>query len=146
MMVRAPMPADRARWEDLYAGYAGFYNVPQTPGMRATVWGWINDPTCEVQGLLAVDSTGLAVGLAHFRAFRRPLSASTGGFLDDLFVDPAARGSGAAQALIAAVQAEGRLRGWTVIRWITAPGNARARSVYDQVAVATPWVTYDITL
>ena len=144
--VRAPTHADRAAWERLYAGYADFYKVVQTAEMRATVWQWIHDPACEVEGLVATDSAGQVSGLAHYRAFRRPLSASVGGFLDDLFVDPDARGSGAAQALIAAVKAEGQARGWSVIRWITAADNARARGVYDKLAVATPWVTYDIKL
>jgi ribosomal protein S18 acetylase RimI-like enzyme len=74
------------------------------------------------------------------------LSASTGGFLDDLFVDPHLRGSGAADALIAALRDIGAARGWTVIRWITAEDNYRARGVYDRVAMRTPWVTYDIKL
>ena len=92
----------RQDWEKLYAGYAAFYQVVQTPEMRATVWGWILDPSHEVEGLIAVDPSGRAVGLAHFRPFARPLAASVGGFLDDLFVAPQARGSGAAQALIEA--------------------------------------------
>lgn len=146
MKVRAPSATDRAAWERLYAGYADFYNVVQTAEMRAAVWGWIHDPTCEVEGFVATDSADQVIGLAHFRAFRRPLSASVGGFLDDLYVDPNARGSGAAQALIAAVRATGQERGWTVIRWITAADNARARAAYDKLAVATPWVTYDIRL
>ena len=74
------------------------------------------------------------------------MAAATGGFLDDLFVDPAHRGSGAARALIDAVAAEGRQRGWTVIRWITAEDNYRARGLYDQMADRTKWVTYDIKL
>ena len=78
--------------------------------------------------------------------FARPLSASTGGCLDDLFVTFAARGSGAAQALIAAVVDEGCRQSWTVLRWITAADNTRARAVYDRVAQAMPWVTYDIKL
>ena len=89
---------------------------------------------------------GRPVGLAHFRPFARPLAASIGGFLDDLFVAPEARGSGAAQALIEAVAARGRERGWTVIRWITAEDNYRGRSVYDRVAQKTKWLTYEIKL
>lgn len=144
--VRPLVARDREAWELLYAGYADFYKVAQTNEMRATVWAWIQDPTCEVEALVAQDNDGHLIGLAHFRSFRRPLSASTGGFLDDLFVAPQARGSGAAQALIAAVKAAGIERGWTVIRWITAADNARARTAYDKLAVATPWVTYDIKL
>ena len=48
-------------------------------------------------------------------------------------------------ALIDALASEGRARGWTVIRWITADDNHRARSVYDEFAVRTMWVTYDMT-
>ena len=144
--VRAIKTDDRAAWACLYAGYADFYKVTQTDAMRDTVWQWLHDPTCETEGFIAVDGAGKLLGLAHFRPFRRPLSASIGGFLDDLFVDPDARGSGAAQALIAAIKATGQARGWTVIRWITAADNARARAAYDKLATATAWVTYDIKL
>ena len=143
LVVRKPAPSDRAGWDHLYAGYAAFYRVDQTPAMRDTVWSWII--TGQIEARVAEGADGL-IGLAHFRAFRRPLSASVGGFLDDLFVDPAARGSGAAQALIDAVAAHGRAQGWSMIRWITADDNYRARSAYDRVADRTAWVTYDIKL
>ncbi len=145
MIIRKPTDADRAEWETLYAGYAAFYKVTQTPEMRATVWGWIHDPVQQTEGLVA-ELDGQLIGLTHFRPYSRPLSASIGGFLDDLFVDPAARGSGAAQALIDAVCDTGRARGWTVIRWITAEDNYRARGLYDRVADRTKWVTYDVKL
>ncbi len=143
--VRRPVAADRNAWDALYLGYAGHYRVDQTPAMRDVVWGWLMDPGHGTKGFVAV-SSGRPVGLAHFRAFARPLSATTGGYLDDLFVAPDARGTGVAGALIGAVADEGRARGWTVIRWITAADNGRARGVYDRVAQATPWVTYDIKL
>ncbi|WP_043836641.1 GNAT family N-acetyltransferase [Muricoccus aerilatus] len=141
----------RADWDRLYAGYAEFYGVTQTPEMRDRVWSWLHDPAHESCGLVAEDEAGRAVGLAHFRPFARPLSASTGGYLDDLFVDPQMRGPQmdgrrVADALIEAIAEEGRRRGWSVIRWITAESNARARAVYDRVAKLTPWRTYDIPL
>ena len=145
MLIRPPVAADRPEWERLYAGYAAFYKVTQTPEMRATVWGWLHDPAHQTRGLVA-EEEGRLIGLAHFRPFARPLSASTGGFLDDLFVDPAARGAGAADALIAALADEGRKQGWTVIRWITAEDNYRARALYDRVAEKTKWATYDLRL
>lgn len=143
--VRPVAAGDRQDWDGLYAGYAAFYKVAQTDAMRDRVWGWLMDAAHPVTGFVAVQE-GRVVGIAHARAHARPLSATTGGFLDDLFVDAAARGAGVAQALIAAVVAEGRSKGWSVIRWITAGDNARARAVYDRVAVQTPWVTYDIKL
>jgi len=137
---------DRAAWDALYAGYAAFYKVTQTPDMRDTVWSWLHSNAHETNGFVAEDETGKLIGLTHYRPFARPLSASTGGFLDDLFVTPEARGSGAARALIDAVAAEGKRRGWTVIRWITAEDNYRARGLYDKVAGKTKWATYDIKL
>ena len=143
--IRPVAAGDRTEWGRLYAGYAAFYKVEQTGEMRDRVWSWLHDPAHETEGLVA-ERDGHLIGLTHFRAFARPLSASTGGFLDDLFVDPAARGSGAAEALIKAVADEGRKRGWTVIRWITAEDNYRARSLYDRLAEKTRWTTYDIKL
>lgn len=133
----------RTDWERLYAAYAAFYRATQTPEMRARVWGWIHDPAHEVNAFVAEDASGRAVGLAHWRAFARPLSASTGGFLDDLFVDPVMRGHRVADALIEALAEEGRRRGWTVLRWITADDNYRGRGVYDRLATRTMWITYD---
>ena len=144
--VRPVEAGDRRDWDRLYAGYAAFYKVEQTAGMRDKVWSWLMDERTEVYGLAAIDGAGKLIGLTHFRPYARPLSASTGGFLDDLFVDPEARGSGAAEALITAVKAEGQKRGWTVIRWITADDNYRARALYDRLADRNKWVTYDIKL
>lgn len=138
--------AHRQDWERLYQQYANFYGVEQTPQMRARVWSWINDPAHEVEGLVAVDADGRAIGLAHFRPFARPLAAATGGFLDDLFVAPEARGSGAAQALLDALADIGRARGWSLIRWITADDNYRAHAAYDRVSDRTKWLTYEIRL
>jgi GNAT superfamily N-acetyltransferase len=146
MRVRPVSPQDRADWDRLYAGYAAFYEVEQTAAMRDRVWGWLMDPAHDVEGLVAEGSGGRLVGLAHLRPYWRPLAASVGGFLDDLFVEPDARGTGAGEALIRAAAERGRERGWTKLRWITAADNARARSLYDRLAVATPWVTYDMDL
>ena len=101
MIIRPVAVADKPAWARLYAGYAAFYKVDQTEAMRETVWGWLMDPGQTTEGLVA-EQDGAVIGLAHFRAIARPLSASTGGFLDDLFVDPAARGTGAAEALLQA--------------------------------------------
>lgn len=134
----------RADWERLYAGYAEFYKVTQTPEMRAKVWGWIHDPAHEVNAVVAEDEAGRAVGLAHYRAFARPLSASTGCFLDDLFVDPSQRGKRVADALLEHLRALAREKGWSTVRWITADDNYRGRGVYDRVGKRTWWITYDM--
>ncbi|WP_309052612.1 GNAT family N-acetyltransferase [Streptomyces sp.] len=142
--VRAVRAGDFPQWRALYQGYADFYGVEQTEEAAGLVWSWVNDPGHEVAALVAEDGGGRLVGLAHYRPFARPLSATTGCFLDDLFVDPARRGSGAADLLLAALRGIAAERGWSVVRWITADDNHRARAKYDQVATRTMWVTYDM--
>ena len=144
--VRIVLPEERhyPDWRRLYQGYAEFYAVPMDDAIAGRLWGWIQDPAVEVEARLAEDGSGRAIGLAHFRRMARPLSASWAGFLDDLFVDPAHRGGGVGELLIDAVVEVARERGWTVLRWITAEDNDRARALYDRVATKTKWVTYEI--
>jgi len=143
--VRAPLQEDFARWRALYQGYADFYRVKQPDEAASTVWTWLQDPQHEVRGLLVTDDSGEVVGLAHYRPFSRPLTAGTGCFLDDLFVDPAARGGGAADALLAELRRIAGGNGWSVVRWITADDNYRGRAKYDQHATRTTWITYDMS-
>ncbi|MFY0648329.1 GNAT family N-acetyltransferase [Sulfitobacter geojensis] len=134
---------DRAEWDNLYQGYATFYKVEQTADMRDRVFGWLMDAEHTSNGIVAENADGRLVGLTHYRPFVSCLGARTNCFLDDLFVDPAARGSGAADALIKAVADVARENGWPVVRWITADDNYRGRGVYDKLATRTMWVTYD---
>ena len=146
ILVRPLRPEDRAQWDVLYQGYATFYNVSQTAEMRDRVWSWLHDDSKDPRGLVAAQANGTLIGLAHFRPFPRPLSATTGCFLDDLFVSPTARGTGAADALIETIRMIAAGEGWSVVRWITAENNYRGRGVYDRVAMKTNWVTYDIKI
>lgn len=144
LTIRPVKAEDRAEWDVLYQGYATFYKVEQTEEMRDTVFGWLMDETHGSNGLVAVDEAGKLIGLTHYRPFVSCLKAVTNCFLDDLFVDPAARGSGAADALIEGVRKVANEKGWPVVRWITADDNYRGRGVYDKVATRTMWITYDL--
>jgi GNAT superfamily N-acetyltransferase len=142
--IRPLAATDRSRWEVLFEGYADFYGVPQTPEMRDKVFGWLMDADHTSSCLVAEDAAGLVIGLTHYRPFVSQLRACTNCFLDDLFVDPAHRGSGAADALIRGVTDVARENGWKVVRWITADDNYRGRGVYDRLAKRTMWITYDM--
>lgn len=143
IIVRATAPADEAGWRELYRGYREFYKVAPSEDALDTVWGWIHDATHETRGLVA-ELDGELLGLAHYRTFARPLSASHGLFLDDLFTSADARGKGVGSALLTRLAEIARDDNATVIRWITADDNATARSLYDRVAKQTPWVMYDL--
>jgi len=143
LTIRPAALGDRAGWEPLYRGYGDFYKVGMSDETLDTVWGWIHDPDHVVEGLVA-ELDGRLVGLAHFRAMPSPLRGITIGFLDDLFVDPEARGAKVGEKLLARLNEISAERGWNKIRWITADDNYRARSLYDRVSVKTQWNTYEM--
>lgn len=123
---------DRSEWLSLFHGYAGFYDVPISADTAEKVWSWLLDPDHVLEGLLVRNEQGRAVGLVHVRACPRSLSASDVGFLDDMYVAPEARGSGAADALFEGLRIMATERGWPVIRWITQHFNERGRAFYDR--------------
>lgn len=130
-------------WRELYRGYAAFYKVEMPDAVAERVWGWLHDPAHECEGLIALKD-GVPVGLAHYRRMPRPLRGADVGFLDDLFVAPSARGADVGEMLIARVVEIARARGWSVVRWLTADDNYRARGLYDRVAKKTSWNLYEI--
>lgn len=144
--MRPPADPDEERWRALYQDYARFYGVAEEGlgDSAGTVWAWLRDPGHELACLLVEDEQRQVVGLAHYRPFARPLAASTGCYLDDLFIAPGARGRGAVDALLLELRRLARQDGWSVIRWITADDNYRGRATYDRYATRTTWITYDM--
>ncbi len=144
--VAPARPDDKEAWRPLFEGYRQFYRQPDDSAVAETVWAWIMDPAHPTACILARDGEGAVVGLAHYRELPRPLSGTSAGFLDDLYVVPTARGSDAAEALVGAVAEEGRRRGWSWLRWFTAEDNYRARGFYDRVAQLSAWKTYQLDI
>jgi GNAT superfamily N-acetyltransferase len=144
--VRPALVTDVDQWGELYRGYREFYRLAPSDEIVARVWSWIHDPARQTNALVAVDGDGTLGGLAHVRRFERPSAGATGLYLDDLFTRPGLRGAGIGRLLIEAASEMATAEGHSVLRWITAEDNATARRLYDSVAVATPWVTYDLAI
>jgi len=137
-------------WSSLFRGYCEFYEWPTSDDHQRQIWKWIHeDRSVEALVAVEVDAIGQEIdrprGLAHLREWVRPLRGVVSGYLDDLYVDPEARGSGAVDALFSEMNRIALERGWAVIRWTTADDNYKARSTYDKVAQRTTWITYDMT-
>ena len=141
--VRPVVAADLDQWRDLYSAYREFYALEPDSAVVERVWSWIQDDTHETAALVAVDAEGTLGGLAHYRRFARPSSGTTGLWLDDLFTRPDLRGGGVGRALIDAVAQIAADENLSVVRWITNENNKTARRLYDTMATATKWVTYD---
>lgn len=142
--VRTVAAHDEAEWSALYAGYRAFYELPEDRDVVGRTWEWVSTGAHGIVGLVATDGDGVLIGLANLRRFARPSTATIGIYLDDLFTAPDARGRGVATALLREAAAIAAQEGASIVRWITASENERARRVYDEVARATPWVTYDM--
>ena len=146
IQIDAPTTADKADWQSLYRGYATFYKMPMSEQTLDTVWSWIHDESNPFWCRLARKSDGKPIGFMHFREMPSPLRGCQMGFLDDLFVDPDARGLGAVSALFDDLTEHARTQGWPSVRWITADDNYRARAVYDRLSHKTQWNTYQLDI
>lgn len=74
-------------------------------------------------------------------------SASRLAVMNDLYVTPEARGSGAAEALIGACADRAREHGASSLGWQTALDNERAQKVYDRVGGQSErWLDYSLQL
>ena len=146
------MNISRVRSEDLgellplMRAYCGFYEVAPTDDalleMSSTL---VADPEREGVQLIARDADGRPVGFATVFWAWSTLNASRLGVMNDLFVAPVARGTGLAEALIAACVEECRARGAARLSWQTAKDNGRAQRVYDRIpAKREEWVDYSL--
>jgi ribosomal protein S18 acetylase RimI-like enzyme len=78
----------------------------------------------------------------HFLFHPVTWSVSPRCYLEDLFVRPDARGSGAGRALIEAVYRAADEKDADQVYWLTADSNAAARKLYDSIGKLTPFIKY----
>jgi GNAT superfamily N-acetyltransferase len=127
----------------LMRAYCDFYEVaPSDEALLSLSRALIADPEREGVQLLA-RADGRAVGFATIFWSWATTSAERIGVMNDLYVAPEGRGTGAAEALIEASRAECAARGAGKLTWQTAPDNERAIKVYDRVgATREQWLDY----
>ncbi len=133
---------DKDAWLPLWRGYLDFYETSVSDEVTDATWGRIVDPDGPIHGLCAVDANRKLVGIVHYLFHPVTWAVSDRCYLEDLFVSPDARGSGAGQALIEAVYRAADEAGADQVYWLTAQSNATARKLYDRVAQLTPFVKY----
>lgn len=140
--VRPLRAEDEADWRRLWAAYLGFYGTTLPEAVHASSFARLVDPAVtDYRGLLAWRE-GRPIGLANVVFHRHGWQIADICYLQDLFVDPAVRGTGAGRALIEAVYAMADANGTPNVYWLTQDFNTEARTLYDRVGRATPFIKY----
>jgi GNAT superfamily N-acetyltransferase len=133
----------------LIRAYLDFYEVnPPDDAMLALSRSLIADPEREGVQFIARDGDARAIGFASLFWTWATTRGGRLGVMNDLFVAPEARGSGAAEALIEACRERCERRGAVALEWQTAVDNHRAQAVYDRVGGqrSDRWLDYTIKL
>lgn len=146
LTIRPLSPSDEADWRRLWTAYLAFYEtVLPEETFRTTFDRLTGGGANEFAGLLAVVD-GTPVGLAHYLFHRSCWTIGNVCYLQDLYADPAVRGTGVGRALIEAVCARAAEADVAEVYWMTQEFNATARRLYDGIADKTPFIVYQKSL
>jgi GNAT superfamily N-acetyltransferase len=103
----------------------------------------LGDPDVRVWG--AFEGNAL-IGFAVVMELPDAIHGTVTGMMDDLFVAPAWRKRGVAQAILAAIVEHAKAKGWAHVRWLAHEGDAAAVALYDKVAERVALRSYVIRL
>lgn len=143
--VRDATPSDESDFRRLWQGFCDGYGLTLAPEVTDFTWTRLMDPANPLTARLAIVE-GRAQGFAIHQHHPSTWVLGDDGYLEDLYVDPAARGHGLGRALIEDLIAIGRARGWRRLYWLTEIGNATARRLYDQFCENDGHIRYRMTL
>ena len=140
--VRPLRHADKTQWKWLWNAYLEFYEASVPDLVYSTTFGRLVDPAVPAQFGLIAESNGHAVGLVHIILHPHNWRLEEVCYLQDLYVVPEARGTGAGRSLIEAVYAAADANGTPSVYWLTQEFNTSARQLYDRIATITPFIKY----
>jgi len=141
-MIRPLHPSDEAEWRRLWTGYLAFYQTTVPEAVYASTFARLLGDDPQDFSALVAESDGRLLGLTHYLFHRHAWKVENVCYLQDLFVDPAARGTGLGRQLIEAVYARADAAGAPAVYWLTQDFNTEARQLYDRIARVTPFIRY----
>ncbi len=145
IVIRPLVASDKSRWLELWDGYLTFYKTAVSDEITELSWQRLLDISFNSYGLVAENESGV-VGLTHY-SFQTSTWAENGYcYLEDLFVDPVVRGSGAGRALMNRVIGIGREKKVARVYWNTDSFNSQARILYDSIATVSSKVQYRLII
>lgn len=141
LTVRELTPADRAAWEPLWRGYQAFYKVDIPAATTDVTWRRFHDPV-EPMWAYGAFQDGRMVGIVHAILHRSTWTVQDYCYLQDLFVNPEVRGTGAGRVLIEKVYEIAKQKGAGRVHWLTHETNQQAMLLYDRIADKSGFLQY----
>ncbi len=141
VVIRPLEPDERAEWERRWLAYLAFYETDLPAAVTENTWARLHDPE-EPLFVLGAYIDGKMAGIVQYLFHRTNWSISDVCYLQDLFVDPEARGQGIGRALIDAVAEKAREAGASRLYWMTHETNDTARGLYDRLAERSGFIQY----
>src|SRR5258708_29185141 len=131
--VREVEMADRPAWRRMWSANCEHFGASPSAADNDELWRRFVDSDHPVGALVccAPETENLLVGFAHYVLHPHTFSDRMVCYLEDLWVEPSARGMGVGRRLIDALVARGRDRGWRRLYWHTEADNTTARGLYD---------------
>ncbi len=141
--IRPLIATDRAEWARMWTSYLDFYETAVAEDVYDIYFDrLLGDDARDFCCLIALVD-GQPRGLAHYLFHRHGWTIDDTCYLQDLWVDEAARGTGLGRALIEAVYNAADEHGAASTYWLTQDFNFNARQLYDRVGKLTPFIRYN---
>ncbi|WP_299354810.1 GNAT family N-acetyltransferase [uncultured Shimia sp.] len=144
--IRPVTNSDKSSWEALWDQYLAFYETERSQEVKDLAWRRIHSENEPMFSHLAEDGEGKPVGLVNFLYHRNFWQAEDVCYLNDLFVLPETRGTGAGRHLIQSVISQAKEDGVTEVYWLTAKDNHTAKRLYDSIVQQFPFDVYLVEL
>ena len=137
--------ADYAEWYKLWQSYLTFYQTTLADDITAGTWSKLIDPKVPIYGFGAYkhsDEGVELIGISHVVLHPNTWNNTDCCYLEDLYVDSAARGLGIGRALIQQVYQFAEERNCNRVYWVTDEDNITAHHLYNKLANKTDMVQY----
>ena len=140
--IRPLEAKDETAWRALWTGYLEFYRSSVPEAVYASTFArLLGDDAHDFHGMVA-EQDGIVVGLVHYLFHRHCWRVENVCYLQDLYANPAVRGTGIGRKLIEAVYRAADQAGAPAVYWLTQEDNTTGRQLYDRVGQQTNFIKY----
>lgn len=140
--IRSLCHEDEAQWRSLWNAYLEFYESAVSEQIYELTFCRLLDSQRPQQFALVAEHDGQLVGLVHCVFHAHNWREDDVCYLQDLYVEPSARGTGVGHALIEAVYKVADENGSPSVYWMTQSFNENARRLYDRIGRLTDFIKY----